>query len=613
MRNGISALFLLLALALVASCSDSPVQPPSTPGPVDPTPPPPPPPPPVPVRLLGLVEITLSGFSTPNMTASVTYPGEPAVAPQATPGVDGPSVDLVPLPFDSLAGIQLEPVSLASFTEGLPGEDGQRYVSATFRVRNATKEGVPYDVERRNVTFMAVGTGQTIAGTPVRRLHRFDGSEAPASIASSVVPTGAVAMSEGLGVTSLYPDVLQVFSEDEIAAFPVPEIVTQRFPYGFVVRTPGTPGERVLAADPGPNQFDGLVTFAFRLPLQGEQGSTPGVQNDPFSVSVLFMAVEDGETRLTESIEEQSEEGRAAVAARAAELGATTVTVLNGSPSDGYPGLRRICSPRTAGSAASPVRRINAPGAYTRIDVLLPGESGDPCAAGFRTGDRGRPGTNLPFPLNVRALDRYGNVKAGVRDTVSFSATTNDVVLPGPTALVSGQAAVQLTYTDYGTSTVRAQGRRLAASVPLSVMGITRTWTGAGETDAWDLGSNWDGGAPPMALDSVSIPAEGPAHFPVLTAAALVAGVAVENGATVDVGAFELTVGGDVSTGQTGGITASSGRVMLTGANALVSGVLPQVRVSGRYALGGDLAVRAPLRSDLGTIVTEGFRIRVTP
>lgn len=604
MRRLTAAHAALLALAILMSCKDSPVQPPGSPGPGDP----PPPPPPVPIRLLGLVEVTLSGVATPNMTASVAYPSASELAaPHPTDSGGTPRV-LTPLPFDSLGGIQLEAVSLASFTEGLPGEDGQRYVSATFRVRNATKDGTPYTAERRNVTFVAVGTAQTIAGTPVRRLQRFDGSDAQASIAASVVPTGAVALDETLGMRSLYPDVLQIFTEDEVAALPVPEIVTQRFPYGFVVRTPAVSGARTLAASPGPNQFDGLVTFAFRLPLQAAQGGTA----DPFSVSLLFMAVEDSETRLTESIEEQSDAGRAAVAARATELGATTVTVLNGSPSEVYPGLRRICSARTAGTAATPTRRINAPGAYSHLDVLRPGESADDCAANFRTGVAGRPGTNLPFALSVRARDRYGNLKSAVRDTIVFTASTGAVVLPAPTALVSGQASVQFTYTDYGNSTARAQGRRLAASLPVSVTGITRTWTGAGATDAWELGTNWAGGAAPMARDTAVIPS-GPAQFPALTAAVQVGGLSVESGASVRLAAFDLTVSGDVSTGTVGGITASTGRVVLTGTAATVSGVLPQVRVRGRYALNGNLQVRAPLTSDLGTIRNQGFNLLVVP
>src|SRR5690606_25124302 len=133
--------------------------------------------------------------------------------------------------------------------------------------------------------FMAVGTNGTIAGTPVALLNRFDGSPANTSIASKVVPAGAIVLDQGLQPKSQYADVLQVFLEEEVAAMTAPAAVTNKFPYGFVTRNPATPNSRTLPASPPVGQFDGLVTFAFRVPLQpSDQGTTNGATKDPFSI-----------------------------------------------------------------------------------------------------------------------------------------------------------------------------------------------------------------------------------------------------------------------------------------------------------------------------------------
>jgi alpha-tubulin suppressor-like RCC1 family protein len=122
------------------------------------------------------------------------------------------------------------------------------------------------------------------------------------------------------------------------------------FPWGFVVRHATDANTRTLAPSPGPDQYDGVVTFAFKLPLQASPAE------DPFTVSAVFLAVDDGETKITQSLEEQTPAGEAAFLARAEALGATTKTVLPGAGS--YWGeaksTRTVCSVRTAGPRAAP-------------------------------------------------------------------------------------------------------------------------------------------------------------------------------------------------------------------------------------------------------------------
>ncbi len=247
-------------------------------------------------RELGFVEITISGIASPTPSASAVpvRPGELGPA-----GVPGPRFDLTPAGGDPSGGIQLEPYSTGSFTHGRRGDGGVRYVYATFRVRNADMNGNAYNTPRTNLTFIATRTAKTIDGTAISRLGRFDGTPAADAIAVQVMPTGGVEQAPGSDELITGPDVLQVFEETELTGILV-KAGAELLPYGFVVHNPSTPNSRRLPANPAANRFDGLVTFAFKIPLQ----ATPA--EDPFTVSIVFLAVDDSETRITQSLEEQT-------------------------------------------------------------------------------------------------------------------------------------------------------------------------------------------------------------------------------------------------------------------------------------------------------------------
>ncbi|HEX6939587.1 MAG TPA: hypothetical protein VF158_09250 [Longimicrobiales bacterium] len=71
-------------------------------------------------------------------------------------------------------------------------------------------------------------------------------------------------------------------------------------PHGFVARNPADATSRRLPANPARDQLHGLVTFAFKVPLQVTAAA------DPFTVGILFLAADDDEVRITRSLEEQS-------------------------------------------------------------------------------------------------------------------------------------------------------------------------------------------------------------------------------------------------------------------------------------------------------------------
>jgi trimeric autotransporter adhesin len=381
-----------------------------------------------------------------------------------------------------------------------------------------------------------------------------------------------------------------------------------------VVRNPAAASNRTLPANPGPNQWDGLLTLAFRVPLQATSAQ------DVYSVTFALLAVDDTETRITESFEEQDTASIRRARARAVALGATTSTVLNGSPAlnpliTDYPGQRQICGSRVAGPSGGATRSMNAPGAYVRIAHYFPGESVDSCATGFRTGAPARPTLTVPFPVTLRAMDRYGNVRTATVDTVSLTTTDpTAVVMTGPTALASGQATVEVRYNSYGNAVNVARGRRNTGGHLVAVSGASRTWTGNVGT-AWADGGNWSpvGVGSPGIQDTAVIPGDRP-NYPLLVQNTSIGGVAMVNGSatqpTVNVSSFDFSVNADISL-STNGTLGGTGRLILQGVASTVGGGLTNfdvrnLRVTGSYSASSNLNVTG------GRIVVQGGRLRST-
>ncbi|HET7462742.1 MAG TPA: hypothetical protein VFJ82_15920 [Longimicrobium sp.] len=395
-----------------------------------------------PPQVLGLLGVTITGIASGQIRSTVT--------PVPLAGNGRGSLSVVN------GGMTLEGILSTFVNDGTRTNNGQRYFVVHYRFRNAT------GATRNNMTLLLATRANSILNTGFTSLLKSDGTPADSSIATSIIPVGAVAMaSDGVSLMGLYPDVMQVLTESEVASITPPSDVTNILPVGFMVRNRDTQG-RQIPATTDPNVWDGEVTVAFRVPRQ------PTAAQDVNSISMYFAVVEDSETRMTESMEEAFDTAAVRrLRERASFLGATTVTVLAGSPAldpaiPDYPGQRQICAPRTAGTAASPTTFMNKPASYARVAVLRPGESLSACGAYFRSGTPSAPVYETPYTLTLKAMDRYGNVRTAEADTMKLVQSSGPSVSFGAAApLVSGSATVDATWHAGGTSVLWGVGRRL--------------------------------------------------------------------------------------------------------------------------------------------------------
>ena len=142
-----------------------------------------------PSRVLGLVEVTISGIGTDQMTSyaisarnleklarlrALREAGVSDAAGDGASALDPGARYAFTLPSnsdDSGDGtIQLELLSTGSFTHGGRGKGGYRYLYATYRVRNAQEDGTPYDRDGPPEPHVRRGEGD-LAGARVDPPH----------------------------------------------------------------------------------------------------------------------------------------------------------------------------------------------------------------------------------------------------------------------------------------------------------------------------------------------------------------------------------------------------------------------------------------------------------
>jgi hypothetical protein len=297
-------------------------------------------PPDRPGRGRGAYRLTVTAVGSAVQSAAIAADGGAAAA--AAPGDRG----LTARP----SALQFQFVATGSYTYGSRGGAGAyRYVYTVYRVRNVTGAALT------NLSLLAAATSASLGGTAMSGVA-LAGGAAPdaatgATLARSMLPAGASALTRNGQPTASRPDVLQVIPEADVAALALPSGYSP-LPYAFNVLDTATSGRVVGASAAG--SYPGLILFAFRLPLQAT------ASQDVFTFTYNFFAVTDAETRVTQSLEETDPASAAAVAARASSIGATAIHVPRGSSIAGLSGARVFCGVRTAGAQSSPAAFLGA-------------------------------------------------------------------------------------------------------------------------------------------------------------------------------------------------------------------------------------------------------------
>ena len=102
--------------------------------------------------------------------------------------------------------------------------------------------------------------------------------------------------------------------------------------------------------------------------------------------------------------------------------------------------------------STSPSITVN-PGAFVKLQVLVPGETTDPGSSTGKTGSPSNQTAGSAFSVTVNAVDTYWNLVSST-NTVNISSSDANAVLPGNAALVGGTQNFSITLKTAGTATV---------------------------------------------------------------------------------------------------------------------------------------------------------------
>ena len=92
-----------------------------------------------------------------------------------------------------------------------------------------------------------------------------------------------------------------------------------------------------------------------------------------------------------------------------------------------------------------------AQGTFTRLQILLPGESAAPGTGSGKIGSPGAQTEGVPFTVTVRACDDQWNTVTSVTDVVELMASDASATLPASVALTAGQQTFSVTFNAGGT------------------------------------------------------------------------------------------------------------------------------------------------------------------
>ena len=142
-------------------------------------------------------------------------------------------------------------------------------------------------------------------------------------------------------------------------------------------------------------------------------------------------------------------------------LGATNVVAVGGIATFtnlAHPLATNITLQFTSGAltATNSTAIAVGAGAFTRLQILLPGETAAPGTPSGKTGTPTAQTAGTAFNVTVNAVDAHWNRVTNVTDTVAISSSDANATLPANAALVAGTRTFSVTFKTAGTATVTA-------------------------------------------------------------------------------------------------------------------------------------------------------------
>jgi hypothetical protein len=197
-------------------------------------------------------------------------------------------------------------------------------------------------------------------------------------------------------------------------------------------------------------------------------------------------------------------------------------------------------------------------------------------------------GAALAQPIVVQVTDAAGNPING--KSMTFAVLTGGGTVSPTSATTAGGGLASTNWTlggSAGAQTISVTGAGLSQS-PLTVTATATvsslTWTGGAASTVWLNSANWSPASVPSASTAVIIPTT--PYTPALPSNQAVASITFTGNGQVNVGAYTLTVNGNVTADTLiRHITCSGGSVTLAGTAKTVGGKMCDAMITGTYSV----------------------------
>lgn len=366
------ALFLLTTL-LLAGCQQSASGPPIPAQPTVPTPTP------ATQMVVGApIAVTFSGLDRALPSVSVRSLGQ--FKGQALTNTGGVTVGSTP--------------TVRSSTDIIPPGQartaGYRYLHVTLPV-SVTGAAIT------NLTLLGAALTGNSADSAVLSLEKYPGGTAApytsaelSTLAAAIDPASPVTQDIFTQTPALVPgeeDALQLYGESDISGLTLPSGQTGSvLPYGFVGHA-GASRTIPVGTDTG------TVTLSIKIPLQAQ------AKDDPYTVALTFVPVQDTVTSITESPQAQLPGNQAAFQAAIDRLGTPVLKTLPGTTRTGT----IFCSVRTAGAANAATASLAGSVAPVSLAVGATARIPANATACLTGGAGGAEYTIIPFNTSITA------------------------------------------------------------------------------------------------------------------------------------------------------------------------------------------------------------------
>ena len=219
-------------------------------------------------------------------------------------------------------------------------------------------------------------------------------------------------------------------------------------------------------------------------------------------------------------------------------------------------------------ASTSPSVTVNA-GSFTKLQLLVPGETLAPGTASGKTGTPTTQAEGVAFTVTVNAVDANWNLVNSITDVVHFASSDGAATLPADAALVAGTRTFSVTYNTAGTATLTVsdvtQPSKSSDTSPSTTVNAAGSITSTATGGDWNSTATWVGGAVPGTNSNVIVATTG-GNKVNLNVTTTIRTLTINSGAVVEgTAAVTLSLGKNSGTdlNNNGTITANSATIRL--------------------------------------------------